>query len=140
MTTPRFTLTLLACASLLPLLAACGTPDGGYYDANGNYNPTDTPHNTQQDAHSPLPGGTRDYRADRGYYENNNYNRRGYYDGNGYYIARNNGFTVPDDMFPPRGMCRVWFTERDPSQQPAVESCNGIKARVPAGAYVIFGG
>jgi hypothetical protein len=43
-------------------------------------------------------------------------------------------------MFPPRGMCRVWFTKRAPANQPAIESCNGIKSRVPAGAYVIYGG
>lgn len=118
-------------------LAACGTPDGGYYDANGNYIPTDTPHNMQQDQHSPLPGGPRTYYGQAPYYK---YDRAGYYDRNGYYIERNSGFEVPDNMFPPRGMCRVWFVERALVDQPAVESCNGIRSRVPAGAYVIYGG
>lgn len=29
--------TLLTCVSVVSMLAACGTPDGGYYNAQGNY-------------------------------------------------------------------------------------------------------
>lgn len=142
-------LALFTSLSLVTLLAACGTPDGGYYDANGNYMPTDTPHNMKKSSHSPLPGGTRYYHSDRtynnaGYNDNYSehpyYTHRGYYDYNGYYIARDNSLTVPQDMFPPRGMCRVWFADRALSNQPDIESCNDIRARLPNGAYVIYGG
>ncbi len=134
--------TIAGCVSAVALLAACGTPDGGYYDKNGNYVPTDTPYNMRTNAHSPMPGGNPDYLADR---EDNNreyprFKRRGYYDYNGYYIARDSGLTVPSDMFPPRGMCRVWFVDRMVDEQPGIESCDGIRYRVPAGAYVIYGG
>jgi len=132
------TLTSLACVSLISLLSACASPDAGYYDANGNWiakNPNNANH-----SHSPLPGGT--YNQDRADYDAPayTYTRRGYYDYNGYYIAKDGGLNVPTDMFPPRGMCRVWFAERSPDSQPAVESCSDIKSRVPAGAYVIYGG
>ena len=138
-------LALLASVSLVSLLTACGTPDGGYYNEHGTYIPTDTPHNMTERAHAPLPGGNPDYHSDRenaAYYEDNypHYTRRGYYDYNGYYIESNGDLEIPKGMFPHRGMCRVWFTDRLPSQQPAVESCNSIQSRVPAGAYVIYGG
>lgn len=135
-------LAIAGCISVASLLAACGTPDGGYYDKNGNYVPTDTPHNIQENAHSPMPGGNPnaeyDREHDRSAYPR--YKRRGYYDYNGYYISRDSGLDVPSDMFPPRGMCRVWFVDRVLADQPEVESCNGIRNRVPAGAYVIYGG
>lgn len=128
-------LALLACVSAASLLAACGTPNGGYYDQYGNYNPTGSPYKVKEDKHSPLPGGTtRPYDEIR-------YSRAGYYDYNGYYLDRRyDNLRVPDDMLPPRGMCRVWFVERSLEDQPSIESCDMIKARVPAGAYVIFGG
>ncbi len=133
-------LALLACVSMASLLAACDTPNGGYYDANGNYVATDTPYNAKR-AHAPMPGGNPDYRADRAAaYNDNHYNRRGYYDYNGYYMAKDSGLNVPADMFPPRGMCRVWFTDRALSDQPGIESCDDIRSRVPSGAYVIYGG
>ncbi len=134
---------LLACVSVVSMLAACGTPDGGYYNKQGNYVPTDTPYNIKNNKHSSMPGGNPNAEADR---ENNRseyprYTRRGYYDYNGYYMDKNSGLSVPRNMFPPRGMCRVWFPERmGYNEQPAVESCDGIKYRVPAGAYVIYGG
>ena len=55
-------------------------------------------------------------------------------------MSGDSGLTVPKDMFPPRGMCRVWFVQSTPFEQPDIESCNDIKSRVPAGAYVIYGG
>ena len=127
------TIRTLSCVSLISLLAACGTPNGGYYDHNGNYIATDTPHNMQTNTHAPLPGGVNDD-------EDYRYTRRGYYDYNGYYIPTDSGLSVPANMFPPRGMCRVWFTDRAAVDQPPIESCVGIRARVPAGAYVIYGG
>lgn len=134
------TLTKLACVSFLSLLSACGTPSDGYYDANGNYVPYNR-YNSEDHAHSPLPGGTRDqYEPARTDYGVVRYDRAGYYDSNGYYITVDNGPNVPTSMFPPRGMCRVWFPERAAIDQPRIESCDGIRSRVPAGAYVIYGG
>lgn len=130
-------LMLLTSAALLSLLSACGTPDAGYYDANGNYIPNN-PYNRNAHDHAPLPGGTHQPYDERAV--TYHYDRPGYYDRNGYYIARDKGPTVSEDMFPPRGMCRVWFPERAVIDQPGIESCNGIQSRVPAGAYVIYGG
>lgn len=133
--------TALACISLLAL-SACGTPDNGYYDANGNWIPYNR-YNREAHNHSPLPGGTRSEYIDDSAtttVTTYTYDRPGYYDYNGYYVARDTGFGVPADMFPPRGMCRVWFPERVPGRQPAIETCNNINLRVPAGAYVIYGG
>ncbi len=141
------TLTSLACVSLVSLLSACATPDNGYYDANGNWIPYNR-YNRQAHDHSPLPGGTySDYYDDDYRYDDRpvattvttyRYDRAGYYDYNGYYV--NDGPALPDGMFPRRGMCRVWLPNRSPANQPPVESCNGIRGRVPAGAYVIYGG
>lgn len=120
--------TALACTSLLATLAACGTPDGGYYDRNGNWIATSRPHEITDRKHAPLPGGTKPY-----------YSRAGYYDANGYYLARD-AFYVEPAMYPPRGMCRVWFADRPVHAQPPIESCEDIQYRVPAGAYVVYGG
>ena len=68
------------------------------------------------------------------------YDRAGYYNQDGSYIGVHSDFAVPPDMFPARGMCRVWFPDRRPVNQPDIESCDGIKSRVPVGAYVIYGG
>jgi hypothetical protein len=135
MTKTSTTIRLLSSVALLTLISACGTPNGGYYDHNGNYIATDTPRNMQDSTsvHPPLPGGVDDT-------DDYHYTRRGYYDYNGYYIPKDSGLSVPADMFPPRGMCRVWFTNRPLEQQPSIESCDGIRSRVPAGAYVIYGG
>lgn len=140
--------TSLAFISALSLLAACA-PNGEYYDSNGNYIVKPNSTTEAQRTHSPSPGGQSDSNysernhnryADRSEQHSSGYERAGYYDYNGYYIDRNAGMNVPDDMFPPRGMCRVWFTNRTPAKQPGVESCNNIRSRVPAGAYVIYGG
>jgi len=133
----------LACLSILSL-AACDTPDNGYYDANGNWVPYNR-YNAQ--AHTPLPGGTRsqyDYDDDRVPVTTTvttyTFDRPGYYDYQGYYTEEQTTLGVPRDMLPPRGMCRVWLPHRTPAHQPPVESCDDIRARVPAGAYVIYGG
>ena len=142
------TVSSLVCISLVSLLSACGTPDDGYYDHAGNWI-ANNPNNANR-SHAPLPGGTRNSQDSA--YDNDypatttttvttyNYDRRGYYDDNGNYIGRNSDFTVPQELFPPRGMCRVWFTDREVDDQPGIESCKGIKSHVLAGAYVIYGG
>jgi len=135
--------TYLACVSLVSLLSACGTPDSGYYDANGNWIPYNR-YNREAHDHSPLPGGTHppydDHHQVTTTVTTYTYDRPGYYDYNGYYMAMDSGLNVPQDMFPPRGMCRVWFPDRVALHQPGIESCDGIRSRVPAGAYVIYGG
>ena len=140
--------TSLACLSLITLLSACGSPSDGYYDANGNYIPYNR-YNREAHDHAPLPGGTNNYESRRDYYDNHpdgystttvyHYDRAGYYDDNGYYTTMN-GMRAPRKMLPMRGMCRVWFPDRDMDDQPDVESCTNIQSRVPAGAYVIYGG
>ena len=147
----------LSTVALMSLLSACGTPSDGYYDANGNFVPNN-PYNRTNHDHAPLPGGTHppetynDAYTDR--YDDGihggrktvtttttySYDRPGYYNANGYYDTMEGGATVPSDMFPSHGMCRVWFPSRPALNQPPVESCDGIQSRVPAGAYVIYGG
>lgn len=138
-------LAVLGFIALVPLLVACGPDHRGYYNKNGNYVSTnDTPYNKSKNAYPPMPGGNPNAQEDREYSreygDNRQFTRRGYYDYNGYYMANDSGLSVPANMFPPRGMCRVWFNDRSPSDQPAVESCGEIRSRVPAGAYVIYGG
>ncbi len=131
---------ILACLSLMTMLSACGTPDQGYYDRNGNYVPNN-PYNRNAHDHAPLPGGTHPEYDDTHYASTHatwHYDRAGYYDQNGYYIEH--GPSVSSDMLPPHGMCRVWFPERAVMDQPPIEDCDGIRGRVPAGAYVIYGG
>ncbi len=144
-------ITTLASISLISLLAACGTPDDGYYDHNGNWIPNN-PYHANNHARAPLPGGTAD-RDDDTYVSTYpgssrrvvttttySYDRPGYYNANGYYDTMEGGATVPRDMFPARGMCRVWFPSHVLADQPPVESCTGIENRVPSDAYVIYGG
>jgi len=141
------TFSLIAGLSLVTLLSACGTPSDGYYDANGNYIPYNR-YNQQNHDHAPIPGGTHDpYASDDAHpvaYTTTtttySYDRPGYYDSNGYYRTMSGGVTAPDDMLPPRGMCRVWFPDRALDDEPAIESCSGIHSRAPAGAYIIYGG
>jgi len=133
-----------ACICLVSLLSACGTPSDGYYDANGNYIPYNR-YNQEAHPHGPLPGGTHDSRDnDRQSYTTvtttTTYDRAGYYDHNGNYTAMDRDLRVSDNMFPSHGMCRVWFPDRSDSNQPRIESCDGIQSRVPTGAYVIYGG
>lgn len=144
------TTTSLICLSTLSLLTACGMgmPDDGSYDTNGNYLP---PRNATTDAQrngAPNPSANTgssysDYHSgaqDKKHNGHNyNYDRRGYYDADGHYYKMLD-LEAPDGMMPPRGMCRVWFPDRVPSQQPDMESCGKMRTRVPAGAYMIYGG
>lgn len=148
------TLTSITCVSLLVLLTACGNSTRGYYDAQGNWVTTS---NTHHRAHPerdlpPDPGHTYDKIV--GYEPAPSatvvytappppmltYERAGYYDRNGYYIAMDGGLTVPDNMFPPAGQCRIWMPGVPVVNQAPVEPCYGIQARVPPGGYVIYGG
>lgn len=122
---PLLTAPVLTGVAAISLLAACVPPSGGYYDERGNYIPYPP---ADRAVVAPAPGPVYTFE------------RRGYYDYNGYYLPMDSGLSVPRSMFPPRGMCRVWFTDRTASEQPAPESCSGINYRVPAGAYVIYGG
>jgi hypothetical protein len=129
--------TKLALASCL-LAGACAP--SGQYDSNGTYhaygnsdsyrNEHAMANDAPADYYSAVPAGTTTVV----------YSRPGYYDYNGYYITGDNGPSVPHNLLPPRGLCRVWFTDRPEDRQPPVESCQGIQSRVPVGAYVIYGG
>jgi hypothetical protein len=139
--------TSLICLSALSLLTACGNPNDGYYDANGTYIPPANTTTEAQRIHAPSPTEHMgEYYADHryGHYVEPSsyyYDRRGYYDYYGnYYSSLASGAGVPEGMLPPRGMCRVWFPDRVPSEQPKIESCNDIHARAPMGTYVIYGG
>lgn len=133
-------LPILVCASFVSLLAACGPSNGGYYDANGNFVQAGAPYPTKKTARysdqNDMYG--NDYYANRQYDDNR---RREYtrYDHNGYPV-NSDGLAVPDNMMPPRGMCRIWFPQRPMANQPSVESCDNIRTRVPHGAFVIYGG
>jgi hypothetical protein len=124
-------------AGLLLLISACSTPDGGYYDANGNwiaYN-----RYSKGSVHPPLPGGPhKPEQLDR--YGPHTYMNRGFYDENADYFSSVDGLNIPEDMFPEIGMCRVWFPERGPEYQPPIKPCKEIKSPIPAGSYVVSGG
>ena len=154
----------IACLSLVTLLAACETHNG-YYDANGNYVPQANTTTVAQRTHAPYPGGERNSQyyyapapvADAGttttYVDTTperdgmrrttttvySYDRPGYYEYNGYYVTPPTAL-APSAAFPGHGLCRVWFPGRAVEAQPPIESCSNINARVPAGAYVIYGG
>ena len=141
----------LASVSMLAMLAACGHSADGYYDANGRYQyynssadssyipdtmPRDRARNDGRRYGNDITQHDRDSAA---YHHANrhegtySYDRRGYYDFNGNYMDENqDSLSVPAKMFPPRGMCRVWFTDRMNNEQPRAESCNRINERVPA--------
>lgn len=140
-------LTLLTCVALTALLTACG-PTDGYYDANGRFVYEDTSARSRITGHHsrPYSAAVNRDRANQEYgYDHNDreypaYDHRGYYDRDGSYVELGRRPGMSENMFPPRGMCRVWFASRPAAQQPPVESCNGIQSRVPDGAYVIYGG
>lgn len=142
--------TKIACLSALAALAACG-PNDGYYDSRGNYHYSGAADyygadSSRDDNYYVDNSAVRGDPAKVAGYDRNldpevrPYRRAGYYDYNGYYIPYADGPVVPRAYMPPKGKCRVWFTDRPAVEQPPVESCIGIKYRVPAGAYVIFGG
>jgi hypothetical protein len=125
----------IASLVLLSSLAACGGP--GYYDSNGSYvaaTYTDEDHNGRD--------GRRYHNTIDDNYAPTEivYSRPGYYDYYGNYVTMDRRTSIPKAMFPPRGMCRVWFPDREIDREPGIESCDGIQSRVPVGAYVIYGG
>lgn len=130
----------LAVLSLLTLLAACGSHNNGYYAADGTYV---KPHegafsndiNERRSNYDQTVTAAQQNAAARYAFE-----RRGYYDYYGNYIVLDSSLGVPPAMFPPAGMCRVWFPDRPLTTQPRVEACTNIQDRAPAGTYVIYGG
>jgi len=141
-------LPMAGCLAMTALLAACSSnPTNGYYDSNGQFVPSN-PVNRSAAIHAPNSAAMTESGPEYNEtYENHQrvrvvepYEREGYYDYNGYYLALDSGLNVPEDMFPSRGMCRVWFPHRPYSEEPPIESCQHIQERVPMGAYVIFGG
>ncbi|GEM_PF-3077413 len=144
--TKKRVLPLITGLSVVSLLAACG-PSGGYYDANGNYvssGPADYPSQERYSAHPPRDN---DFYANRPYADDRYPEYAAPYDKTPYHTntpysdpVRNNSIVVPENMVPPAGMCRVWFTQRPAAHQPKVESCDNIRTRLPRGAYVIYGG
>jgi len=123
-------------------MSAC--EPSGYYDSNGQYRSYGA---SDSYRHDNAMGGTAPTTTVVTYPSNNapynadgTFTRAGYYDHNGYYIAADSGPRIPEGYFPPRGMCRIWFTDRPAGAQPGIESCAGIRSRVPEGAYVVYGG
>lgn len=130
----------IGCLSLISIMAAC--QPSGYYDSNGEYRSYGK---SDSFNHNNAMAGTAAHDTYHSDTDNQTittvtYSRPGYYDRNGYYIAEDSGPHVSPELLPPRGMCRVWFTDRPVSEEPAVESCQGIQSRIPAGAYAIYGG
>lgn len=136
------------CLPLLAVLAACGTPDQGHYDANGVYVPPPNPTRAQR-IHSPDPGSAYDEYYDQyGDADTPRVKHRHEttvtttYDDNGNRVTRDivteNNISIPPSMMPPKGMCRVWFPNRAPEDEPKVESCEGIRQRAPEGSFVIY--
>jgi hypothetical protein len=124
----------ISCLSLLSVMAACAP--AGYYDSNGeyrSYGQSDGFRNEHAMAGTPD---INNHPADTVYIPDNHVS---YYDNDHHYTEEDSGIRIPRESFPPRGMCRVWFTDRPASSQPPVESCNDIRSRVPNGAYVIYG-
>lgn len=46
---------------------------------------------------------------------------------------------IPRAYIPKPGQCRIWFSERPASQQPAPGRCKKLQRRVPPGAYLVRG-
>ncbi len=142
-------LAIAACVSMVALLAACTNSDG-YYDSDGRFVPYTVNGKSTNPYSNGKTGNEYNARPDASYTNqvkhqsrqpySTEYSRRGYYDYDGDYVTDGSIETVPASMFPPRGKCRVWFTDRQYDRQPGIESCDGIRNRVPSGAYVIYGG
>jgi hypothetical protein len=120
---------------LLGSLVGC-SEYSGYYDSNGNY----VPAKYADEYHNGADGRRYHNAAEQEYISANTYTQPGYYDYYGNLVTLDQRTGVPKSMFPPRGMCRVWFPDRELEREPGIESCEGIRARVPVGAYVIYGG
>lgn len=150
----------LACISMLAALAACG-PSDGYYDSLGNYHYGSRYNNASDSTVQPGFSGSTYY--GNNYYTDESarrgdskrvidydrardadrlpYRRAGYYDYRGRYVpASRDVIYVDREYWPSRGMCRVWYDDRDYADQPVADSCTTVYHHVPQGAYVIYGG
>jgi hypothetical protein len=47
---------------------------------------------------------------------------------------------VPPGHYPKPGECRLWYSGKPPGQQPKAQSCGSLQGKVPAGAFVLYGG
>ena len=47
---------------------------------------------------------------------------------------------VPPGHFPKAGMCRLWYEDRAPGQQPKAVECARLKGKVPSDAFVLYNG
>lgn len=56
------------------------------------------------------------------------------------YPAHHHEIEVPPGHIPPIGMCRLWYPDRSPSQQPPPGECNELRSRIPVGVSLIRGG
>ncbi len=125
---------LLVCLPLAILVSAC---NNSRYEASSNMEPNPSP---ASHTHPSDESQTRYYGSDdqRHVFETTtttyNYNPGESSD----YIKEDVSY-IPHDMFPPRGMCRVWLPNVPPEKQPRVESCVGIRERAPDDAYIIYG-
>ncbi len=131
----------LASLAAVTLMSAC--VPAGYYDSSGeyrSYGKSDSYNHNVPMAATP-PSTTHVYYDEPAPTTTIIYDRPGVYDRNGYYLSTDSGPTVPDDFFPPRGMCRVYFQDRPLSEQPPIESCRTIRSHhIPGGAYIMYGG
>lgn len=46
---------------------------------------------------------------------------------------------IPPGHMPPKGMCRIWYTDRPPGHQPPAGNCRVLKRYVPYNAVLIWG-
>lgn len=131
----------LAVLSLLTVLAACGAQHNGYYAADGTYvKPHDGAFSNDINERRANYDQTVIAEQQKAAASRYAFERRGYYDYYGNFIVLDSSMGVPPAMFPPAGMCRVWFPDRPLQTQPRVESCANISDRAPSGTYVIYGG
>jgi hypothetical protein len=47
---------------------------------------------------------------------------------------------VPPGPYPKAGECRLWYSGKPPGQQPKPQSCSSLRGKVPAGAFILYGG
>jgi len=137
--------TAIACLPLAVMLTACGNSQ---HSESAGYTPPPNP-SPSAGMHPRDPGRAYDdyYAEYEDPYPDNHVRRETrvttVFDENGHRVIRDtvseNSYSVPVEMMPPRGKCRVWFANRAPDKQPGSESCEGIRQRAPEGSYIIYG-
>lgn len=46
---------------------------------------------------------------------------------------------VPASHLPPSGECRIWYPDREPTDQPPPGDCRDLQRQVPAGSVLVRG-